>query len=48
MDFGEGKLIILTNVWIAQLNVNELKYEIVYSGEELNKDNNLFILEIKK
>lgn len=48
LDFGEGSLIILTNVWISQLNVNELKYEIIYNHTELNKDNNFFILEIKK
>jgi len=48
IDFGGGTLIILTNIWIAQLNVNELKYEIIYNYAELNKDNNLFSLKIKK
>jgi len=48
MDFGEGKLLILTNVWIGQINVNELKYELIHEHIELNKDNNFFTLEIKK
>ncbi len=48
LDIGAGRLIVLSNVFSLQKNLEELKFVINYSGKELSKDNNVKILKIKK
>jgi len=45
---GTGRIISLTNVWVNQLSVNKLEFFIDSSFEELKKENNKVVLEIKK
>jgi len=47
ISYGEGKKILLTNLWISQININELKYILEYNYQELEKQNNQIILEIE-
>jgi hypothetical protein len=47
IDYGEGKKILLTNLWISKININELKYLLEYNYQELDKQNNQIILEIE-
>jgi len=48
LRIGYGTQIKLTNIWIKQLNVNELEFVIEYPFNELEKKNNKKILELKK
>lgn len=45
---GNGRIISLTNVWVSKFNVNSIKFEIAHGGSELNKDNNVAVLQIKQ
>lgn len=47
IKIGEGKIIVLQNVLVPRLSVEELKFEIETSVEELDKANNEKILKIK-
>lgn len=46
IGIGYGRKIILENVFVSKIGVDEIKYMIDYSGEELSKDNNEIVLEI--
>ena len=48
LDIGHGRFISLSNIWINQLSVKNIKLVINYSFPELKKENNEIILEIKK
>ncbi len=48
LEIGYGRSISLSNVFISQLNVNELEFLIETSFPELDKENNKIILEIKQ
>ncbi len=48
LEIGYGRVIFLTNVWIPKMNVKRLKFQIAYASEELEKENNIAILEVKK
>jgi len=45
---GHGRIISLTNIWISQLSIKEIKLEIVAPFNELKKENNEILLEVKK
>jgi hypothetical protein len=47
IDFGEGKIITMQNIFVLKLNVNQLKFEIDAPFSEMDKENNEMILEIK-
>lgn len=47
MILGYGRIIILENIWIPQITISELEYEISYGLAELDKKNNKINLEIK-
>lgn len=48
LEVGHGRVISLTNVWVSQLSVDELKYAIVSNFDELKEKNNEILLKIKK
>jgi len=48
IEIGSGRSISLSNLFITQLNVDELEFQIETNFPELDKDNNRVILEIKK
>lgn len=48
MEMGYGKKISIKNIFVLQLNVNSLKFLLVYEQPELNKADNEAVLEIKK
>ena len=48
LDTGHGKIITLTNLWINQFSIENLKYVIVANFDELKKENNKVELQIKK
>lgn len=48
LKMGYGTQIKLTNMWIKQLNVDELEFFIEYPFNEIEKNNNKKILELKK
>lgn len=48
IKIGYGRTISLTNLLIKQINVNQLEFFINSDFNELDKDNNKVILEIKK
>jgi len=48
LKIGYGRVITLQNLWVSQLNVNELEFLIEYNLSELEKNNNKIVLEIKK
>lgn len=48
LDIGTGLKITLTNVWIQDSNPEEIKFIVNSNFEELNKENNQLILELKK
>jgi hypothetical protein len=48
IEIGYGRTIMLSNVWIKKINFNELELFINSSFNELDKNNNKIILEIKK
>ncbi len=47
LKIGYGKKIMLTNLWVNQLNIKELKLFIDLDVDELEKNNNKVILKIK-
>ncbi len=47
LGIGEGRFVVLNNIFSLKKEIYQLKLEIVYIGEELNKENNIAILEIK-
>lgn len=47
LDYGHGKMIVLTNIWVSQLSVQKIYFEIESSYEELKKENNNVELKIK-
>lgn len=48
LNIGHGRMISLTNVWITQISIEKLKFVIDSNFEELKKENNKVLLEIKK
>ncbi len=48
LEIGSGRKIMLSNVWVPKININELEFFINSSFEELEKNNNRIMLEIKK
>lgn len=48
VDIGFGRRVSLSNLWINQMSVDELKLEIVSDFEELDKENNVYYLSVKK
>ncbi len=48
LKVGHGITIILSNVWVKEINVGELKFFIDSNFSELEKNNNVIVLEIKK
>jgi len=48
IPIGSGRKITLSNIFIMQRNIEELKLFIKYDSEELDKDNNKITLEIKE
>jgi len=48
LDIGYGRFIGMSNVWVSQMNVQELEIIIVTEFEEINKENNKIKLEIKQ
>lgn len=47
LEIGEGKRILLTNIFTLKRSINQIRLEIEYSGSELSKENNIALLEIK-
>jgi len=47
LEIGYGREIMLGNVWVPKINVNKLEFFINYSFNELEKNNNRIILEMK-
>ena len=47
IDIGYGSTILLNNILIKKINVKELSFLIDYSSNELKKENNKIMLEIK-
>ena len=47
ISVGGGKIITLTNILVAQLSVDEIEVRLQSDYEEINKDNNVVVLEIK-
>ncbi len=47
LEIGYGKRITLGNIWVSQINVEELEFFIDYTFNELEKNNNKIILKIK-
>jgi len=47
LKIGYGRRISLENVWVSQINVEELEFFIDYNLTELEKKNNKIILKIK-
>lgn len=45
IEAGFGRTTMLSNIFITSLSVNEIKLEIVYNSAELQKDNNILVLE---
>ncbi len=48
LDIGHGRVISLTNLWVAKINTEKIILRVKYSLDELKKDNNELVLEIKK
>jgi len=48
MEIGYGSMVSLSNLWIPKINVENLKFVINYDFNELDKNNNKIILELKK
>ncbi len=48
LDIGHGRIISFTNLWVARINTGSIRLEVVSNSEELKKENNELILEIKK
>ena len=47
LKLGYKTVISLSNLWVSQISVNEIKLIINSSDEELNKKNNIILLKIK-
>jgi len=47
LDIGRGKEIRIQNIWVSKINIEELRFEIDYSYDELEKTNNNLVLKIK-
>jgi hypothetical protein len=48
IKIGYGKIITLTNLWVAQFNINEIKVKIESSSPDLNNTNNQIVLKVQK
>jgi hypothetical protein len=48
IEIGFGKKIYLSNFWINNININEIKFEIVGDFDEIDNSNNVYILSVKK
>ncbi|MAG78857.1 hypothetical protein CMI40_00580 [Candidatus Pacearchaeota archaeon] len=48
MEVGFGRVITFTNIWVSKINVEKIEFLINSSFNELEKENNRVILEIKK
>lgn len=48
LGIGFGRKIGLTNLWINQINVNEITFTIKGDFEEFSKDNNVYTLAVEK
>lgn len=47
LDIGNGKIISVSNIWVTNINPEEIKLVIKNDVEELNKENNIVSFEIK-
>ena len=47
LEIGQGMIISLSNIGIVQISIKEIKLEVNYSAQELDKNNNIAILKIK-
>jgi len=47
LDVGRGKEIRIQNVWVSKINIEQLRFEIDYNYDELEKTNNNLFLKIK-
>ncbi|MAH03622.1 hypothetical protein CMI39_02435 [Candidatus Pacearchaeota archaeon] len=48
IKIGSGRLITFSNIWVPKINIKELELFINSSFNEIEKENNQIILEIKK
>lgn len=48
LKIGYGTTMTLGNLWVADLNVEEIRFVIASNADELNKNNNEVILSVKK
>ena len=48
LEIGYGRKISIQNIFVFQINVEKLKFSILYDKAELNKEDNELILDIKK
>lgn len=48
LDIGYGRTITSKNIFSLKKNVEKIRIEIIYDGKELDKENNILILEIKR
>ncbi len=48
LEIGSGRIITMQNIFVTQLNVDELELSINSTFNEISKENNKLILEIKK
>jgi hypothetical protein len=47
LPIGYGRMMILGNVFVSNFVVDAIEFEIIYNGEELEKENNKIELKIK-
>lgn len=47
LEIGSGRKIFLSNIFIFKINVEKLKFSIIYNEPELNKEDNEIILDIQ-
>jgi hypothetical protein len=47
LRIGFGRMMMLTNVFVSNFVVDEIKFEIIYNSEELEKENNKIELKIR-
>lgn len=48
IGIGRGRIISMKNIWVSQININELDLIVKTDFDEINKENNKIKLEIKK
>lgn len=48
LEIGNGRIISVTNMFVAKISINSISFVIDYKGNELKKENNQIGLEIKK